>query len=268
MSTAAAAGPRRLGWKPDPPKMAGQKADHDAAPTLGTAPPPPEASNVHLVVNVLDQGQAGACVGNAIPQAIRMAQVRAGVPHPQLASRLFGYYMSRAEHGAQHADEGTYLRTFFEALNEFGFCPEGAWPYDLDNLNRMPPWTAFKAALDQRSPTVYQRITSAGRARVDDIKRAIAGGFGVCFGTEVSDTFCANVLGSKPIDPPVGLATAGGHALCAIAYEGDAFTIVNSWGTEWGDGGFCRFSADYMAWASTTDLWIVASAPKYSEVTS
>jgi hypothetical protein len=255
---------RALGYLRDPPRPPGAKPDHDAAPTLGTAPPPPAASNRHLVVEVLDQGAASSCVAHAIPQAIRMAHVKAGVPDPQLMSRLYGYYASRAEHGDQETDGGTYLRTFFQALNQFGFCPEGYWPYDLASINIEPPGSAFWAGFDQRSPTVYQRISSAGAARIDDIKRAIAGGFGVCFGTDVSEAFCAGELGEGPIPPPEGLPIAGGHALVLDGYDGDAFSVVNSWGTGWGDGGRCTFSADYLAWPNTNDLWIVAKAPKYS----
>lgn len=256
--------PRGLGYLRDPPKMFGQKRDHDAAATLGADVPPPAASNRHLVVEVLDQGAASSCVAHAIPQAIRMAHVKAKVPQPSLMSRLFGYYLSRAEHGGQDLDQGTYLRTFFEAINQFGFCSEAYWPYDVEHVNVEPPASAFWGAFDQRSPTVYQRIFSAGPARIADIKRAIAAGFGVCFGTDVSEAFCAGELGERPIDPPVGLDIAGGHALVLDGYEGDAFSVVNSWGPGWGDGGRCVFSADYLAWPETTDLWIVAKAPEYS----
>lgn len=255
---------RGLGYRRDPPKPAGAKPDRDAAPTLGTAPPPPSAWNSDLVLGMLDQDRASSCVANAIAQAIRMAHVKAGVIQPLLLSRLFGYYLSRAEHGEQDVDDGTYLRMFFKALNQFGFCPETYWPYDLDNINTEPPGSAFWAGFDQRTPTVYERISSAGPARIDDIKRAVAAGFGVCFGTDVSEQFCAGELGEGPIAPPVGLPIAGGHALVVDGYEGDAFSIVNSWGTGWGDGGRCTFSADYLAWPQTTDIWIVAKAPEYS----
>jgi len=257
--------PRGLGWKKDPPRPFGAKPDHDAAVTLGTAPPPPAASNMHLVLSILDQGQASACVAHAIPQIVRMAHARAGIDSPQLMSRLFGYYCSRAIHGAQHVDEGTYLRCFFQALNQVGFCPERLWPYVLDNINEMPSSIAERAAFDQRSPTVYERITSVGAARVDDVKRAIAAGYGVAFGTLVSEDFCADRLGSGPIEPPIGLAIAGGHALCLAAYQGDSFTVVNSWSEDWADAGTCQFSADYISWAMSEDFWLCAQAPAYSE---
>ena len=43
-------------------------------------------------------------------------------------------------------------------------------------------------------------------------------------------------------------ATAcGGHAVCLVGYDEQSFIIRNSWGTEWGDGGFARASESYAA---------------------
>ncbi len=256
-----------LGWKPDPPKAPGERPDHDAEPTLRAAPPPPPSWSLRdYIPDILDQSAANSCVGNAIPQALRASHIQQGIAAPELASRLFGYYNSRAYHGSKEADEGTYLRTFFQALNKFGFCAERHWPYDLAHINDMPPWSAYKAGLDQSSPTVYQRISSVGRARVDDVKRAIAAGHVVCFGTDVTMAFASNQLGSAPLEPPgVGDEIAGGHAMCLAGYDGDEFDVVNSWGDGWGEDGWCRFSASYVAWPGTNDLWIVAVAPRYSE---
>lgn len=261
---------RALGWLPDRPKAPGEPPDHDAGPLLAATPIPPAASNRRLVVNVLDQGRLGSCVANAILQAVRAAQIReaGGLgPVPRLGSRLYGYWCSRAFDHMTRIDGGTYLRSFFMALNKFGSCPEPIWPYDVSRFADMPPAAAFRAAFDQRSPTVYKRITDGTVKGVrDEIKRAVAAGYLVTFGTQVSEAFARNDLGTAPLEPPAkGEPIAGGHALCVVGYDGDAFEIVNSWGVDWGDGGFCRFSGNYMAWGQTNDLWIVAEAPRYSE---
>jgi hypothetical protein len=243
--------------------MAGQQPDHDAGLLLGTAPPPTSGNALDIVVDILDQS-ASDCVANSIQQAVRGAQVKAGVDSPELGSRRFGYWVSRAYHHDQGVDEGTYLRTYFQALNRFGFCREKIYPYE-SSLTDMPSAAAFRAALDQSSPTVYKRISSAGRARVDDVKRAIAAGYLVSFGTLVSSDFCSNKLGKGPLPPPIGQEIAGGHALVIGAYQDDAFTIINSWSESWGHGGLCEFAAAYLEWPETNDLWIVEQAPEYSE---
>jgi C1A family cysteine protease len=256
----------KLGYLPDPPKAPNEKPDFDAAPMFRAAPPPPARADIkHLVVDVLNQGNLGSCVANAILQAVRCSHVRQGVIGPKLGSRLFGYYLARAYHHQTGEDSGTYLRSFFQALAKFGFCPESVWAYsDSDErFKRMPPLAAFRAAFDQANPTTYRRISATGADRLDQIKRAVAAGYAVCFGTDVDVAFCSNQL-AEPLKPPRS-NIAGGHAMMVGGYDGDVFEICNSWGTGWGDKGWCRFSADYLADASTRDLWLVEYAPRYSE---
>lgn len=254
-----------LGWLRDKPKAPGEPPDHDAGPLLASAPIPASHSNRRLIVDVLDQGQLGSCVANAIMQAVRASHVAQGVMAPRLGSRLYGYWCSRAYEHQTGVDSGTYLRDFFRGLNKFGFCPEVAWPYDVSRFADMPPAAAFRAAFDQHSPTVYKSIANGSYQRIDPIKRAVAAGYLVCFGTLVSEAFVGKPLPSAPLPPPEGQPIAGGHALCVVGYDGDTFDVLNSWGDHWGESGYCRFSADYMAWGQTQDLWIVATAPEYSE---
>ena len=247
----------KLGYRPDPPKT----TDFPASELLAAAPPPPPSASLkHLVVEVLDQGAHSSCVAHAILQAVRCSHRAQGIAQPELGSRLFGYYLSRAYHHDTANDSGTYLRLFFQALNKFGFCPESIWPYDKD-FSDMPPQSAFRAAFDQASPTVYRRIDATGADRLDAIKRAIAGGFPVCFGTDVDSAFCSNQL-AEPVRPPTA-NIAGGHAMMVGGYDGDTFEVVNSWGS-WGDAGWVKLSGDYLAWDGTRDLWIVEKAPVYS----
>ena len=248
--------PRSLGWRPDPLDA----RDHSAHEKLGAGPIPPAATCRPYILSVLDQGAASSCVANAVMQAVRADHVRQGIANPQLGSRLFGYYMSRAYHTEAHNDAGTFLRTFFASLVKFGFCPETAWPYELTDVNRMPAADTFRLAFDQKTPTSYSRIMSQDGERILAIKRAIAAGHVVCFGTDVATDIFGD-KGEVPIDPPVGKQIAGGHALCVVGYDGDVFEVLNSWSTAWGADGYCKFNADYLAWSGTRDLWIVESAP-------
>jgi len=255
----------RLGYRPDPLKRPGETPDLDAQEVLKAAPLPISASLREHVVEVLDQGGLGSCVAHAAAQAVRISHHRQGVANPKLLSRLFGYYCSRAYHHETGQDNGTFIRTFFAALNKFGFCPEEVYPYVDDGaaFKKMPSTTAFHAAFDQKSPTVYRRIYEEGSERVDAVKRALASGFAVCFGTDVSNDFCSSKL-DNPEKPPVGKTIAGGHAMTLVGYDRDVFDVVNSWGGGWGESGYWYFDADYIAWSGSRDFWIVEHSPKYS----
>jgi hypothetical protein len=257
----------QLGWKRDPPKRPGEAPDHDAGPLLGTAPPPNRAMNLDLIIDVLGQDSSD-CVANAHVQAIRGSHVRQGVLEPELASRRQTYWGSRALHHAADIDDGTYPRSYLDALNRFGFCRESVCPYGRNDVNDVPPWAAFRAASDQRAAggkVTYKWIQSAERARIDDCKRASAAGFLWTFGTLVSEAFCSEDLPTEPLGPPVGLPIAGGHDLVCVGYEDDDFLILNSWTDEWGENGYCWFKASYIAWMETASILIVEKAPLFSE---
>lgn len=289
-----------LGWIPDPEKSPSEEPDWTADEALLALPAPPEkASASHLVPAILHQGSLGSCVTNAVAVAVRASQMKqAGVITPKLKltdpptsplsgnevlaptnsavasvpplmSRLFTYFLARSTHGAQNVDSGTYIRAAFETLNKFGFCPEREWAYEdsvepTARVFRVPSHKAFRAAHDQREPTEYRRITETSYARIDVIKRAIANEHLVVFGTVVSKKFQLGIITKEGLKPPIGEPIAGGHAMCIDGYDGDDFSIVNSWGAGWGHAGRCRFSSDYIAWDQTRDLWIVTKAPLWA----
>jgi hypothetical protein len=209
-----------------------------------------------------------SCVANAVMQAVRASQVKHGAVNPPLGSRLWTYYLARAMSNEQNEDNGTFIRNAFSAIVKLGFPPEYEMPYsDQGDAFRTPPSPdVVRAAYDQRQPTEYHRILTTGRARVDDVKRALRQEYLVCFGTSVSDRFCSNDLGFGSVPPPIRESIAGGHAMTIVGHIGNAFDVVNSWGTGWGDRGFWTMSADYLAWSETDDLWVCQAAPNFSEV--
>lgn len=218
-----------------------------------------------------------SCVLNSATQALRASQVQQGAVDPELASRLFLYYLDRAVTHEIEIDNGTYLRTTFEMIGEHGFCPESIWSYDdastgspNDKFKQMPDSLAFERAIDQRKlagpnpPISYRRIYETGQARLDAVKRAITAGHLVCFGTDVSEDFCRGIGIDKPLSPPIGLPIAGGHAMLFAAYKGDIFKVANSWSDSFGDKGYVYFAAEYVMWDNTNDLWIVQTAPLFT----
>jgi len=258
---------RALGWKkPEPHQLARLKcagpeagdsvlADVEAAPT----------SNLYALCKVLDQGRLGSCTANAVVQAIRAAQVRAGKTDPTFASRLALYYWARVQDGSQDRDVGTNIATVVDMAAWIGVPAEECWPYAIERFAKLPGPDVYRAAFDLRGDigVQYHPISSQGDAFIIDMERALTAGFPVVFGVDVSEEFCSTYP-SGIIEPPKPGTVAGGHALTAIGHDRDSrkVLVLNSWG-DWGDPelqtGCCWFSYDYLA--QSADRWIVPVAP-------
>lgn len=248
-----------FGYRPDRAKRPGETPDRLAA-FDGSVPVAHDLRE--LVLDVLVQGNLGSCVAQAGMQAIRMRELAQG-RRTELGSRLFAYYLARALEHTTGYDAGASLRSLFDGLRKFGYPPESAWPYDptdtgspSDAFRKAPSTTAVWAAYDQRAPVVYQRLGEEGADRIAALKRAIATGYPVCFGCEVSRDFSLGYVEETVAPPKVAF---GDHALIFAGYDGDRFLVLNSWSTGWGDGGYCWFSPEYVM--QTRDLWIVERAP-------
>lgn len=236
----------RLGYIPDTPDSRDQ---HIAKLGLPGAVPAAASLRDH-VVDICDQLDTSSCCANAWAQALRIADMFAGVKNPALASREFLYFGARKFDGGPIEDQGTQLRSVGRTVIKFGRPPESAWPFDPHRINEQPPWEAFREAYDSRGPAAYHRVTTLG-----EIKQAIAAGHAVVGGTSVGESIMSyrsgTIYSPDPSEPSIG-----GHALCVTGYDSESFEIVNSWGAGWGNQGFFRCSPAFMA--GFTDMWCVS----------
>lgn len=243
---------QNLGYWPDP-YDARDKPFGAVATALSV---PHKFSLEHRCVSIPNQLGTSSCVGQSVRQAFGVEEAR-GDSGRLSVSALGVYFNSRAEHGLEEYDVGTFLRTAIRSLVRFGPIRERDWPFDASKVNRRPSWRAYRGAHDGKGPSGYYRITEDGSARLDAIRRAIAAEHPVVFGTTVTKTFMPG-SGSWHIDRPAGSdPVVGGHAMCIVGYEGDLFRIANSWGTGWRDKGFAWMREDYLTWDQTRDIWVV-----------
>lgn len=245
---------RRFGWVPDLP----DQRDHLLTPISLTAALalPTSADLRPLAGPIFDQGDLGSCTANAVAQHIMMdlAKQQATVITP---SRLFIYYQERVLENSVHHDAGAYLRDGIKVVAQYGSCLEKDWPYVIRQYAKKPPVTAYNNAL-QHQALEYLRVTQDK----DQLRGCLAAGYPFVFGFSVYESFLTASVesyGDAPLpDPKERLL--GGHAVVAVGYNDSTnrFRFANSWGADWGDGGFGTLPYAYLCNSNLADdIWTI-----------
>jgi C1A family cysteine protease len=206
---------------------------------------------------IYDQGQVGLCFAHAGCRAFDVdfrSQKNAFIT----PSRLFLGIMTRSDEGTLNQDAGATMRGTCKAMVKYGISPESLFPYDTSKMYALPPQELMTVAEKYQALKYY----SIPQGEVDTIKQAIASGHAVMFGAKIYRSFESPAVAESGIVPmPLkGEQSVGGHALTAVGYDDEKqmFLIANSWGPNWGLGGYCWMPYDYFASKSLVfDLWVI-----------
>jgi C1A family cysteine protease len=255
MTTAIPRRASRYGWIPDLP----DHRDHlFSAPAQVLQKLPPSVDlQPNCPKTVYDQGRLGSCTANAIAAAFEFALMK-----QQLAdfmpSRLFIYYNERVMEGTADCDSGAMIRDGIKSVHRQGVCTEDAWPYDIDRFTAEPGADCYRSALDNQT-LAYQRVAQS----LNQMRGCLANGFPFVFGFAVYESFETPDVartGVVPL-PAAGETLLGGHAVLAVGYD-DAtarFRVRNSWGADWGDGGYFTIPYAYLTDRGlASDFWTVS----------
>jgi C1A family cysteine protease len=207
---------------------------------------------------VYNQLQTGSCTGNAWAAAFQymLMQVLMAAWAP---SRLFIYYCERAFNQNTGRDSGAMLRDGAKALANFGTCKETTWAFDEDMVTTQPTSASYVEALNHKIKE-YQSIASD----VDTLKQCISEELPFVFGFTVYESFESDYVaktGNMPI-PLNSESVVGGHAVMGVGYDDskNAFIIRNSWGEDWGDGGYFYMPYNYISNPQlASDFWCMKS---------
>jgi C1A family cysteine protease len=203
-----------------------------------------------------DQGQIGSCTGNACAAALAYARAQQGLP-VLVPSRLMLYYSARVLEGTAGQDAGAQIRDVIKGAALTGACPEDAWPYDVECFATKPNDVAYAAAVKDRL-IGYHRVPQDE----EHVLACLAQGDPVVFGFSVYTAFEGDDVAQHGILslPAQGEAFVGGHAVVAVGYNKPDQQIIvrNSWGTDWGIGGYFMMPFDYLFNQNlAADLWAV-----------
>lgn len=237
-------------WVRDKP----DSRDYIYRPTTGKTP-----ANVDLrefTTPVEDQGSLGSCTGHAVASAIELVNKKNKIINE--VSRLFIYYYERLLIGTVHYDSGAYIRDGIKATNRWGAPLENLWPYDISKFRAAPSRTAIIDA-SKRKVTRYERATNFNACI-----NALSSGYPVIVGFTVYSSFYFGnwhrTTAVMPYPNTRSEKVLGGHAVLLVGYNNSTqhFIVKNSWGTNWGDGGY--FYMPYQVIQNTrmsADFWVI-----------
>lgn len=275
----------RLGWLPDLPDIRDYTAEHDQIRPLITktgkvkaeekkAPLPEEVDLREWCAPVEDQGTLGSCTANAAAGLLEYFERRAFNKYID-ASRLFLYKTTR---NLLHltGDTGAYLRSVMGALVLFGAPPEEYWPYDINKFDEEPPVFCYAFAQNYQS-LKYFRLDPAGTNRntlLKKIKTNLSEGIPAIFGFTVYSSIEQSDRDGQIPFPGVGEKVLGGHAVMTVGFDDKlkitnqgskktttgALLIRNSWGADWGDGGYGWLPYEYVLQGLAEDWWALLKA--------
>jgi hypothetical protein len=186
---------------------------------------------------VEDQGALGSCTANALAGALEYLVRRETGEHVDV-SRLFIYFNQRLWDDSVREDVGAAVCHGVRVLAKLGAPTERLWPYERNLFAVQPPERVYQAASRFRLKDWWS-VPVERHA----IEACLAGGFPIVFGTRVTESFMK--IGRDGMVPMPGANDRdddkhGRHALLLCGYDAgrQLFLIRNSWGTDWGDGGY------------------------------
>ncbi|MFO0558407.1 MAG: C1 family peptidase [Polyangiales bacterium] len=241
-----------------------------AAPKPGTRTWAPSASAASsklprrvdlrpFLTEVENQEDTNSCAANAVAGAYEYLVKRHLGEEAYDVSRLFIYYNGRAVDGIENEDEGSVIGSLIESLKQYGACSEATWPFDAEIVNEQPSDEAYQEASE-----FLIEDTAVVPTRLEAWKSALAEGYPIIFGISLFRSFDKHRKpGLVPMPSPreSSRESHGGHAMLAVGYSDQdrVFIVRNSWGTDWGDDGYCYIPYDYLVNErfNNGDSWII-----------
>jgi hypothetical protein len=254
---------RCLGHKPGPIDAHARHVEHLVGAMSGTGDLPASRSMRGSVLQFLRQKQTNSCVAHAIAHAILLRWAVSGQVDLRPISTPALYWEARRYDGLDTMDAGCFVRSAFHAIDDYGFCPMDAYPLEVNgqvrNVLETPPPSIYRASFDQSHQ--LQRYTCLDRV---DIKRAIASGFPVTLAITVDRAFMdlSDNRVWEYVEDPNQTDT---HYVCGVGYDEESLEIQNSWGQDWGDGGFARVGWDTVEnTRRTAEIYAITTVPRFA----
>lgn len=225
-------------------------------PTLVDVPTSvPLSRHLRLRVPVLDQIEDGACTAFGLATvAHTLLRTRgSGADRTRVSTRMLYDMARRYDEWQGESYSGSSCRGAMKGWHRHGVCSEKSWPYQPGL--QIEPYTEARARDALRYPLgAYLRVNHKDLVAMHAAFAEVGVLFASCAAHEA--WLASPKTGTIPWR---GQDEIGYHAFAIVGYDADGFWFQNSWGKDWGRGGFGHVS--YDEWLQRgTDAWVARLA--------
>jgi hypothetical protein len=200
---------------------------------------------------IADQGQTGRCSAFAWTHATEMSRNILN-PNPDQASPRLSPNYTMLEIQRYQGDARDYQYAYEggdgtaagpepgELLAEHGTCRQELWPDDR-------PTPTVREEQLKADAERYRLEATPWPIAVDDVRKVLSAGCPVHVSMNTGTAFSG--VGRDGVFNAAEAASGrhGRHAMLIVGYVGNFFTLKNSWGTDWGDQGYCYVPRNVLA---------------------
>lgn len=208
--------------------------------------------------SIKDQGQQGSCLSFTLTSIFEY-MMKMNLKEDCDLSEAFLYYNARNMDDTGdvdvNTDKGSRFHPSIESLSKYGLALEKYWPYNDQAYTTRPTEQAYEDAATRK----LVKALNVDRS-VNAIKSALVDGFPVAGSFVLYPSFFTNngyvsMPTQEEIEERKNDVTEEGkirhsrHAMVIVGYSDklQMFIVRNSWGTSWGEKGYCYMPYDYVA---------------------
>jgi Papain family cysteine protease len=201
-------------------------------------------------VPILDQGQEGACTGYGLATVAHYLLRQRKVVRDEIPVSPWMFYelARRYDEWPGEDYEGSSARGAMKGWHKHGVCSGECWTSSKTLKDRQLTIERLRDALD-RPLGAYYRVNHKDLIAMHSAISEV----GVLYATSTVHAGWSEVGKDGLVHPSNQIL--GGHAFAIVGYDERGFWIQNSWGPDWGRGGFCQVT--YDDWLQNgTDVWV------------
>ncbi len=193
-----------------------------------------------------NQGSQGSCVGWASAYALKSYQekVEMGWSLNSTHTVFSPAYIYNQINGG--VDNGSYPSDALQLMIDKGAATWAMMPYDQNDYTTQPT-----AAINNHAKN-YKALEYRRLLGTEQMKASLANRNAILIGMKVYSSFYYLQGSGSVYQPNINSeSNEGGHAVTIVGYDdnkyGGAFKIINSWGINWGDGGYFWLPYSYVS---------------------